>query len=105
MDRPNIVTANLRLPLSWPAKMRYGVTGLYLRFTRNSANGAHDCRPLARRTMGREAYEILWRSLLIGKFGDYYDQVNMAWMGARLQAHAPTGYCGRLPGVPRFWPE
>ncbi|MEJ5200569.1 MAG: FAD-dependent oxidoreductase, partial [Anaerolineae bacterium] len=34
MDRPNIVVANLRLPLSWPAKIRYGVTGLYLRLTR-----------------------------------------------------------------------
>ncbi len=90
MDRPNIIAANLRLPLSWPAKMRYGFTGLYLRFTRN-------WRPLERttadrwlrRTMGREAYETLWRSLLIGKFGDYYDQVNMAWMWARIYKRTP----------------
>ena len=90
MDRPNIVVANLRLPLSWPAKVRYGLTGLYLRLTRN-------WRPLERttadrwlrRTMGREAYETLWRSLLIGKFGTYYDQVNMAWMWARIYKRTP----------------
>mgnify|MGYP001226996625 CR=1 FL=1 len=90
MDRPNIVVANLRLPLSWPAKIRYGVTGLYLRLTRN-------WRPLEKvtaerwlqRAMGREAYETLWRSLLIGKFGTYYDQVNMAWMWARIYKRTP----------------
>lgn len=90
MDRPNIIVANLRLPLSWPAKVRYGLAGLYLRLSRN-------WRPLERitaeqwlrRTMGREAYETLWRSLLIGKFGTYYDQVNMAWMWARIYKRTP----------------
>lgn len=90
MDRPNIVVANLRLPISWPAKMRYGLTGLYLRLFDN-------WKPLERvtaeawlkRTMGREAYETLWRSLLIGKFGSYYDQVNMAWMWARVYKRTP----------------
>ncbi len=90
MDRPNIVAANLRLPLSWPAKIRYGLAGLYLRLFDN-------WKPLERMTaetwlkryMGREAYEKLWRSLLISKFGAEYDKVNMAWMWARIYKRTP----------------
>lgn len=90
MDRPNIVVANLRLPLSWPAKVRYGLTGLYLRMSRNWRSLERTtAEQWLRRTMGREAYETLWRSLLIGKFGDYYDQVNMAWMWARIYKRTP----------------
>lgn len=90
MDRPNIVLANLRLPLSLPAKIRYGVAGLYLRMFDN-------WKPLERvtaeawlrRFMGHESYERLWRSLLIGKFGADYDKVNMAWMWARVYKRTP----------------
>jgi len=35
---------------------------------------------------GSQVYDKMWKSLLIGKFGPYYDQVNMAWMWARLKA-------------------
>ena len=90
MDRPNIVVANLRLPISWPAKIRYGLVGLYLKLSTN-------WKPLERTTadvwlrryMGNEAYETLWRSLLIGKFGHYYDKVNMAWFWARVYKRTP----------------
>jgi len=90
MDRPNIVLANLRLPISWPAKVRYGLAGLYLKLTKN-------WQPMERVTadawlrkyMGDEAYEKLWRSLLIGKFGHHYDKVNMAWFWARVYKRTP----------------
>lgn len=36
------------------------------------------------RWVGEKAHARLWRPMLIGKFGGYYDQVNMAWMWARL---------------------
>jgi protoporphyrinogen oxidase len=42
-----------------------------------------------RRYMGNEAYETLWRSLLISKFGHYFDQVNMAWFWARVYKRTP----------------
>jgi protoporphyrinogen oxidase len=87
--------AALRYPgLSWPAKVRFGFAALYLRFTRQ-------WRPLERTTveawasrwMGREAYQRLWQPLLIGKFGEYYRQVNMAWFWARLYKRSPKlGY-------------
>ncbi|NDJ79001.1 MAG: NAD(P)/FAD-dependent oxidoreductase [Chloroflexi bacterium] len=85
MDRPNIVVANLRLPMSWIAKFRYGLVGLYLRLFKNwQPMERHTAEDWLRRTMGREAYERLWRSLLIAKFGQDYDKVNMAWFWARV---------------------
>lgn len=90
MDHPNIVVANLRLPISWLAKIRYGLAGLYLKLTKR-------WQPLERitadawlrRWMGTEAYEKLWRSLLIGKFGAHFDKVNMAWFWARVYKRTP----------------
>ncbi len=90
MTHPNIVVANLRLPISWLAKIRYGLTGLYLRiFTNWRALERVTAQDWLRRAMGSEAYERLWRSLLISKFGDYYDQINMAWMWARIYKRTP----------------
>ncbi len=40
-----------------------------------------------RKWAGKKVYELMWEPLLIGKFGEhYYQQVNMAWMWARLKA-------------------
>lgn len=90
MDRPNIIIANLRLPLSPVAKLRYGLAGLYLRLSRRWRSLERiTAEAWLRRTMGDEAYEKLWRSLLIGKFGTFYDKVNMAWMWARIYKRTP----------------
>jgi len=90
MDHPNIIVANLRLPISWPAKIRYGLAGLYLKLTKRwQPMERITADRWLRRWMGDEAYEALWRSLLIGKFGAYYDQVNMAWFWARVYKRTP----------------
>ena len=34
--------------------------------------------------MGVNAYERIWKPMLIGKWGDYYDKINMAWFWARI---------------------
>ena len=90
MDHPNIIVANLRLPISWPAKVRYGLAGLYLKLTKRWPPMERvTADRWLRRWMGDEAYEALWRSLLIGKFGAYYDRVNMAWFWARVYKRTP----------------
>lgn len=38
-----------------------------------------------RKAMGQRAFETPWRSLLIGKFGDDWDKVNMAWFWSRIK--------------------
>jgi protoporphyrinogen oxidase len=72
-----------KLPLI--PKLRFGLVGLYLRLTKNwqvlEKETAHHW---LQQTMGQQAYKILWEPLLIGKFGDYYQEVNMAWMWARI---------------------
>jgi len=68
-------------------KIRFGLVGLYLRLTNN-------WKPLEKYTVdewmrkwaGKEVYEQMWQPLVIGKFGPYYKDVNMAWMWARLKA-------------------
>ena len=68
-------------------KVRFGLVGLYLRLTNN-------WKPLEKYTVdewmrkwaGKEVYEQMWQPLVIGKFGPYYKDVNMAWMWARLKA-------------------
>jgi len=80
--------------LSWPAKIRMGVVLAYLRYTRN-------WRRLERvradawlsKMMGEEAYNLLWRPLLVGKMGPYYQDVNLAWFWARIAKRSPAlGY-------------
>lgn len=78
-------------------KIRFGFVGLFLRLT-------NDWRALEKVTAdswmmkwaGKNVYEKMWRPLLIGKFGPYYQDVNMAWMWARI--HARTTRLGTFEG-------
>lgn len=78
--------AALKYPgISWPAKVRFGLTGLYLRYTKPwRLLEQQTVEEWATRWMGREAYEQLWQPLLISKFNEYYREVNMAWFWARI---------------------
>lgn len=80
--------------LSLIPKLRFGVTGLYLRLSKNwRALEKYTAEEWLTRTMGETAYRVLWQPLLEGKFGKYYREVNMAWFWARLHARTPRlGY-------------
>jgi protoporphyrinogen oxidase len=45
---------------------------------------------------GERAYDVWWKPLLMGKFDDYYREVNMAWFWAR--AHKRTARLGYFVG-------
>ena len=71
-------------------KIRFGLVGLYLRITKN-------WRPMERTTVaqwmrkwaGTKVYSEMWEPMVVGKFGERYaEQVNMAWMWARLHARS-----------------
>ncbi len=68
-------------------KIRFGFVGLYLRLT-NNWRGLEKVTAdeWMRRYAGKRVYEKMWKPLLVGKFGPYFDKVNMAWMWARLKA-------------------
>lgn len=36
------------------------------------------------RWAGRQAYQVMWRALLLGKFGQAYDQVSMTWFWGKV---------------------
>jgi protoporphyrinogen oxidase len=68
-------------------KIRFGFVGLYLRLTDNwKGLEKYTADAWMRKYAGTRVYEKMWKPLLVGKFGPYYDQVNMAWMWARLKA-------------------
>jgi protoporphyrinogen oxidase len=70
-------------------KIRFGLVGLFLRLTNNwKALESYTADEWMTRWAGRQVYEEMWKPLLIGKFGPYYEGVNMAWMWARLKARS-----------------
>lgn len=76
--------------LSLPAKLRAGAVGFALTLTSNwQRYESTTADKWLRQKMGEEAYELLWRPLLEGKFGPHYREVNMAWFWARVKARTP----------------
>jgi protoporphyrinogen oxidase len=73
---------------------RFGAVSAYLRFTKPWRRlERFTADEWLRRYYGDKVYEMVWRPLLIGKFGPYYQEVNMAWMWARLHVRSPRlGY-------------
>lgn len=94
------ITAALLYPgLGWGInKIRFGLVGLYLRFTKNwQSLEKTTVDTWMRKWAGDKVYESMWEPLMIGKFGEEYAKVvNMAWMWARL--HARTTRLGTFEG-------
>lgn len=65
--------------------LRFGAVSAFLRYTRLwRLLERTTADKWMRRWYGARIYEATWRPALINKFGQYYDQVNMAWMWARI---------------------
>jgi protoporphyrinogen oxidase len=68
-------------------KIRFGFVGLFLRLTNNwRALEKVTADEWMMKWAGKRVYEQMWKPLLIGKFGPFYKDVNMAWMWARIKA-------------------
>lgn len=91
-DSPLRMLLYPKLPLI--PKLRFGLAGLYLRLTKNwQALEQETAHNWLIRTMGQTAYDQLWKPLLVGKFGEHYQEVNMAWFWARIHKRSPRlGY-------------
>jgi len=78
-------------------KIRFGFVGLFLRLTKNwQALEKVTAEEWMLKYAGKQVYEKMWKPLLIGKFGPFYKDVNMAWMWARI--HARTTRLGTFEG-------
>lgn len=68
-------------------KIRFGFVGLFLRLTNNwQSLEKVTADSWMLKWAGKRVYEKMWKPLLIGKFGPFYRDVNMAWMWARIKA-------------------
>lgn len=73
-------------PLSFLNRIRTGFVALYLQHVK-------DWDPFTRVTAydwmkkwaGKQATEIIWKPLLKGKFGKYYNKVAMSWLWSRIR--------------------
>jgi protoporphyrinogen oxidase len=88
--RSEMNASMLRLPLSLGALLRMGLAGVYLKFLTSDWRSLEKqtADQWMRRAMGQEAYNRLWKPLLIGKFSDRYQDVNMAWLWARIRTRS-----------------
>ncbi|MCC6457563.1 MAG: NAD(P)/FAD-dependent oxidoreductase [Caldilineaceae bacterium] len=94
LDSPLRVLQFPLLPLV--DRLRMGMVIAYLRY--------HPLRPWRQfdqlvadewlaRWMGEKAYNTLWQPMLQGKFGEHYQDVNLAWFWARIYKRTPKlGY-------------
>lgn len=75
-------------------------TGAVLAFLKLVPNGVflerYTAAEFLAKTMGKQAWQVIWRPLFVSKFGQKYDQINMAWFWARVN---PRGqYLGYVKG-------
>ena len=89
MDSP--IAALLFPGFSLIDKMRFGFVTVYLRYLSSwhplEAFTAHEWML---KYYGEKVYKTLFEPLLIGKFSQYYKEVNMAWFWARFKARTPS---------------
>lgn len=72
-------------------KVRFGLVGVYLRLTKAwKAFEKVTAKEWMTRYAGEFAYKAMWEPMMIGKFGEYADQVNMAWLWARIYSRSTS---------------
>ncbi|MGB7338003.1 MAG: NAD(P)/FAD-dependent oxidoreductase [Phototrophicaceae bacterium] len=79
----------LMLPMSLRGKLQFMFGGAFVKLFRNWRwFERFTADEWMRQYMGEEGYERFFKTLLMGKFGKFYDKVNMAWMWSRVQARS-----------------
>jgi protoporphyrinogen oxidase len=81
----------LRFPgLPFIDRLRFGLTAFYLKYFTNNWQKLEQTTATVwiERFSGKNAAQVIWHPLLEGKFGPHADEVNMAWLWARLRARS-----------------
>lgn len=79
----------LMLPMSPLGKLKFMFGGAFVKLYQDwRLFEKYTADEWMRKYMGEEGYERFFKTLLLGKFGEYYNQVNMAWMWSRVQARS-----------------
>jgi len=81
-------------PISLLDRIRTGIVTIYLQKNKNGGKMANIPAYLwIKKYGGSRAYEVIWKPLLVSKFGKYYKQVSMTWLWGRifLRANSTEG--------------
>ena len=85
-------------PLGLVDKLRLGLVKIYLEKENNWKKFEKITAVEWMKTWcGKRAFEVVWEPLVHGKFGQYADQISMAWLWARVHSRG-SGGLGYLAG-------
>ena len=83
VDSP--VSLLLFSPLSFFSRIRVGMVIALMKLIPNGRFlEKYSAEDFLKKTMGNNAWNILWKPLFVGKFGKYSSEINMAWFWARI---------------------
>jgi protoporphyrinogen oxidase len=72
---------------TFPDMVRFGLVTVYLKYLAGwKPLEKYTADEWMRRAYGERLYKLQFEPLLVGKFGAYFNEVNMAWFWARLKA-------------------
>ncbi len=75
----------LNYPLSIPSRVRMPAVSAYLKYTGNYKRFRKEtAMSWLQRWMGNEAYDMQFKPLLVGKFGDFAPEIAMPWFWSRV---------------------
>jgi len=85
-------------PLGLFQRLRTGIVTLYLQQFANWRNLENvTALEWVRRNVGQQPYEVIFRPLLRGKFGQHADEISMAWLWSKFKHRVAS----RGPGMQR----
>lgn len=88
--RKPIDLVNFR-PISLLDRIRTGLITLYLQKNRNGEKLSKIPAYLwIKKYGGKQAYNVIWKPLLVSKFGKYYKNVSMTWLWGRIYLRASS---------------
>lgn len=75
----------LNYPIPIISRFRLAAVTALLKATSNyKALNKYTAAEWLQRWMGKAAYEMQFKPVLVGKFGDYYDKISMSWLWSRV---------------------
>ncbi len=78
-------------PLSLTSRLRFGLHALRCRRMTDWQHLAHlSAKQWLIDSVGRQAYEVVWRPLLEVKFGRYYNKISAPWIWHRIHRYSQS---------------
>ncbi len=78
-------------PISLIDRVRTGLVTMYLQKNKNGKKLSKIPAYLwIKKYGGNQAYEVIWKPLLVSKFGKYYKKVSMTWLWGRIYLRASS---------------